>query len=48
MSKNKNKTQVILPQPIVQREKLNSLTELALGIQTQQNQISQSDTIDAN
>lgn len=48
MSKNKNKTQVILPQPIVQREKLNSLTELALGFQTQQNQISQSDTAEAN
>lgn len=46
MSK-KNKTQVIKLQPPV-REKLNSLTELALGIQTQQNQISQSDTIDAN
>ena len=36
-----------IKQPI-QRERLNSLTELALGIQTQQNQISQSDTIDAN
>jgi hypothetical protein len=36
-----------LPAP-AQRERLNSLTELALGIQTQQNQISQSDTVDAN
>ena len=36
------------PAPFVAREKLNSLTELALGVQTQQNQISQSDTIDAN
>lgn len=30
------------------RERLNSLTELALGIQTQQNQISQSGTAEAN
>src|SRR5574344_1163495 len=48
MSK-KNKTTKIQALPIQQpRERLNSLTELALGIQTQQNQISQSDTIDAN
>jgi len=47
MSKNKNKTQVIIPQQ-PQREKLNSLTELALGIQTQQNQISQPHTAEAN
>ena len=48
MSK-KNKTTKIQALPTMQpRERLNSLTELALGIQTQQNQISQSDTIDAN
>lgn len=47
MSKNKNKQSTQLP-VLPQREKLNSLTEFALGIQTQQNQISQSDTVDAN
>lgn len=47
MSKNKNKQQQIIQQPI-QRERLNSLTELALGIQTQQNQIAQSGTAEAN
>src|SRR5574344_1806272 len=47
MSKNKNKQQPIMQQTI-QRERLNSLTELALGIQTQQNQIAQSGTAEAN
>lgn len=49
MSKKKNKIkQIIQPQPVQYKEKLNSLTELALGFQTQQNQISQSDTVDVN
>lgn len=50
MSKNKSKTTKIqLPAQMQQpRERLNSLTELALGFQTQQNQISQSDTVDVN
>ena len=48
MSK-KNKTTKKQPLPIMQpRERLNSLTELALGIQTQQNQISQGNTAEAN
>lgn len=49
MSKNKSKTTKIQSSPMQQpRERLNSLTELALGIQTQQNQIAQSGTAEAN
>ena len=53
MSKNKKKNSFQVntntqPQPVQYKEKLNALTELALGFQTQQNQISQSDTVDVN
>jgi phage-related protein (TIGR01555 family) len=56
MSKNKNKIKpsnsrelnTNTNQPVQYKEKLNALTELALGFQTQQNQISQSDTVDVN
>ena len=50
MSKNKNKKKnnnIELPQ-VQQVEKLNSLTEFALGIRTQQNQIAQADTAEVN
>ncbi len=47
--KNKNKKQALqLPSKLPQREKLNDLTAFAIGVQTQQNQISQSDTADVN
>ena len=46
MSKKSKQQPIITVQP--QRERLNSLTELALGIQTQQNQIAQSGTAEAN
>lgn len=48
MSKNKKKNNNIeLPQ-VQQVEKSNSLTEFALGIRTQQNQIAQADTAEVN
>ena len=46
-NKNKNKNKLNLPQ-VVDVEKSNSLTEFALGIRTQQNQIAQADTAEVN
>lgn len=47
-NRHKSKKNEIEKQNSIEVEKSNSLTELALGLRTQQNQVGQSDTIDLN